>query len=372
MKPTGSILTDETIYMMPLFRHVKLIESLQDIFYIKASARSWHMPLLACISLGLPLVIGMALNHFESGLFACMGGIVILYLNPNSNFIERMLTMLVCSFGFIVSFAIGLVSSIHPIIAVLSFGIYAFSVHWLSLFLKMAAPRSFFFIMLAAMSVCMPFEPFDIAPKLGLISLGVLGATLICFIYSCILFTYQQSPVQPSLHISIAVKRYDIIVTAFIIGLCMMTSLGIGYLFKLENPYWIPISCLAVMQGNNTRHIFIRVVSRIFGTFLGVGLIWVLLFFVQTPISITITLILLQFAIEFLITKNYTYSVIFITAFTFLLAEASNPMLHSPTDLFKIRMLDIVIGSIIGGIGGWLLYHEQLNRKVMQGIQKMK
>ena len=38
-----------------------------------------------------------------------------------------------------------------------------------------------------------------------------------------------------------------------LIGLVMGSSLLIAYLLKLDNPYWIPISCIAVMQGADQR-----------------------------------------------------------------------------------------------------------------------
>ncbi len=45
----------------------------------------------------------------------------------------------------------------------------------------------------------------------------------------------------------------------------MVVSLAVAFILGFENPYWIPISCLAVMQGSSSRHIWLRAVQRIIG-----------------------------------------------------------------------------------------------------------
>lgn len=45
-------------------------------------------------------------------------------------------------------------------------------------------------------------------------------------------------------------------VESFIVGFFMFSSLLIGHLCEFSKPYWIPISCLAVMQGATTYHIW--------------------------------------------------------------------------------------------------------------------
>lgn len=63
---------------------------------------------------------------------------------------------------------------------------------------------------------------------------------------------------------------------------------------------------------------------------------------------------------EFLIVRNYGVAVIFITVLTIFLAETGTSLTQNPTHLIQTRFLDILIGSIIGGIGGWVLFNEKL------------
>lgn len=107
----------------------------------------------------------------------------------------------------------------------------------------------------------------------------------------------------------------------------MFTALAVGYLVKMENPYWVPISCAAVMQGASRYHIWQRSFHRILGTFIGIGLTWTLLQVVSNPIAMVLAIILLQFIIEMMITRQYALAVIFITPLTVFLAELVSPMI---------------------------------------------
>ncbi len=49
----------------------------------------------------------------------------------------------------------------------------------------------------------------------------------------------------------------------------MSLSLLIGLLLKLDNPYWLPISCAAVIQGVTLQQVWRRTFQRILGTFVG-------------------------------------------------------------------------------------------------------
>lgn len=149
-------------------------------------------------------------------------------------------------------------------------------------------------------------------------------------------------------------------IESFLVGFFMFSSLLIGHFFEFNKPYWIPISCLAVMQGATTHHIWRRGFYRILGTILGMGLCRLILSTLKDLLAICIAIVVLQFIIESTITRNYTLAVLFITPMTILLAEAANPIAQSPNELISSRLIDVLIGSLLGIIGGWLIYHEKL------------
>src|SRR5687768_11681188 len=120
----------------------------RSLFELKKSERLWHIPLLASLCTGIPLLTGLYFDNLRYGILACTAGLVILYL-PSSSLANRMITMLACSFGFMVSFAIGIIFSFNPFVSSLVLGLLAFGVHWIVNYFRMKPPGSFFFIMIA-------------------------------------------------------------------------------------------------------------------------------------------------------------------------------------------------------------------------------
>ncbi|MEH0156891.1 FUSC family protein [Limibacter armeniacum] len=334
----------------------------------KESKRNWHIPLLAAICLGTPLLIGLYFDNLQNGLFACLSGMVILYLPTSGSLTNRMITILVSSFGFMVSFTIGLIFSFNPIVSALIFGLYSITIHWIVLYYKTSPPGSFFFILIAAMSSCQPFDLSAIPVKAGLIGLGTMYTCLLALIYTLVTTKNTSSTkITPVLK----KNNYADFVEALIVGGFMAIALSLGHLLKFSNPYWIPISCAAVMQGASLHHIWQRTMQRITGTFIGLALCWGLLSLIDAPLSICITIIILQFIIEMLVVRQYALAVIFITPLTVLLAEAANPLIQDSNALIALRFWEITIGSILGTVGGWVLYKEKIRYASIRGVQKL-
>ncbi|WP_018477269.1 FUSC family protein [Pontibacter roseus] len=354
--------------MNPTIRQVISAE-LKSLFELKKTERLWHVPVLASLCVGLPLLAGYAINRLDYGILGCMGGLVILYLPSNATLAHRMLTLIASSFGFMVSYAIGIGFSFNPFVSSLALGLFALGVHWVVNFFAMRPPGSFFFIMIASIASATPFELESIPTRIGLIGIGTMLACVLAFFYSLLLFRKQK----PATELLVVKKSASSnLVESVVVGVFMGASLLTGHLLQLSNPYWIPISCLAVMQGVSIRHVWQRSFQRILGTFLGLGLAWLLLPFFPTPLAICIGIIVLQFIIEMLIVRHYGLAVIFITPMTILLAEAGSAMAADPNTLISSRFTDIVLGSLIGAVGGVFLYHQKLRHQAVRQIRKTK
>ena len=76
------------------------ITQTKSFLILKKNKRDWHIPLLAALCVAIPLFIGLYFGNLPLGLSASIGGLVILYYQPTLSLGSKMLTLLVCSFGF--------------------------------------------------------------------------------------------------------------------------------------------------------------------------------------------------------------------------------------------------------------------------------
>jgi uncharacterized membrane protein YccC len=146
----------------------------------------------------------------------------------------------------------------------------------------------------------------------------------------------------------------------------------VAFSLNIDNPYWIPISCLAVMQGSSSKHTWLRGTQRIIGTLVGLGITWLIASGHPAPFFMVISITLLQIIVEFLVVRNYGIAVIFITILTIFLSESGRQLTQDTNGIFFARMIDIIIGSVIGIIGGWILFHEKVHFYTTLQLRKSK
>lgn len=346
-----------------------LQKGIGSLYEFKKSGRGLTVPTLAAVSVGIPLLSGIFLHHSHLGIMACMGGLVMLYLPVSSSVTGTMITMIMVSFGFLLSFTIGLLFSFNPVVSAIAIGLTALSVHWVKNYFALKPPGNFFFIMLVSIASCQPFDLAAIPARVGLLAIGTMVACILALLYS--VYNTRRNPVSKDVVI-VRKKSYTNIVESTIVGVFTGLSILAGFLLKLDFPYWIPTSCIAIMQGVNVTHIWLRSFHRIIGTLVGLALAWGLLSLHMNAFFMCLSILILQFFIEILITRNYGAAVVFMTPMMIFIAETSNPMQLSPGHLIELRLLDIIIGSVIGAIGGWLLYHRRLHYHAVKQLKRSR
>ncbi|MBM7457253.1 putative membrane protein YccC [Oceanisphaera litoralis] len=333
----------------------KIAQDIRLMLVFNKSNRPWHFPLIASLCVGLPVLLGAYFGRFDYGILACMGGLVILYL-PQAPVARRMVTMVVCSFGFTVCFTLGVLASFNPWFSALMLGVTTLLITLICRYWALPPPGRFFFIMIASVASTLPFDLSQVPTQVGLMALGGMLACMLAFGYSLLV----PAEAQPAPAIS-AIERHILVIMleSAIFGVFVGGSFLLAHLLGLDNPYWVPISCAAIMQGNSFKMVWHRQIHRIAGTAIGMGLAWVIFALSLEPLQLAVVIILLNFIIESLVVRNYGMAVIFITPLTVLLAEVAAHTL-SPEQLVLTRMFDIILGSVIGLVGGWVLHHPRL------------
>ncbi|MBD1426710.1 FUSC family protein [Sphingobacterium arenae] len=341
---------------------------MEQIFSFNKSNRQWHLPFIAGLCVGTPMIIGWLIDNIEAGKLGSLAGLSILYIQSN-NLEKRMILLMTCCFGIMISYTVGLLFSFSPVFAPLALGVLSFGIHYSLHKLKLnRPPGNFFFIMVASMAISTPFDWERIPEKIGYVALGTILTCGIGLIYSLLTLkpadnTEAEWPQK---------KPYINIVESLIFGLFVGLSLMIAFLLDFDNPYWIPISCLAVMQGQTTKHIWLRASQRVLGTLLGLGITWLIAFGNPTPLFMVIGITILQIIVEYLVVRKYAIAVVFITILTIFLAESHGVLSQNTNQVFFARLVDITIGSTIGALGGWVLFQERMHYKAAIHLRRAR
>jgi len=342
----------------PLWRRLIALagREIRHFLAFNPSDRRWQLPLAAALSSGTPLLVGALFQHMALATLASLGGMAFLY-TPNSALPQRMAAVMASALGMIACFTLGLLGASHPLLLIPFLTAMTILVTLVCRFYRVGPPGSLFFVMATAIAAYMPFDLALVPFRVGLLALGCVLATGIAFVYSVYMLraqgraTVAPPPAAPP-------GMADIAPDAVLIGLTVGLSLLTAHALALDRPYWVPVSCLAVIQGASLRMVWTKQAHRIAGTCLGVGLAWVLLSRPMNAWQVCATMMGLSFIIELLVVRHYGLATVFITPVTIFLADVGAGMGSDVTALMAARLLDTIIGCAWGLAGGWVIHRQ--------------
>ncbi|TXT37040.1 MAG: hypothetical protein FD135_3878 [Comamonadaceae bacterium] len=347
---------------------VALVQTeLRHLTTINPSDRHWAMPFCAALATGLPLLVGAYFEHLSFGLVASLGGLVFVY-TPKTTLSHRMVLLMACAFGMSASYTLGVMTHFLTLMLVPVLTFIAILVTMVCRFYAVGPPGSLFFVMATAIGAYTPLERMQIPYSIGLMTMGALLACLIAFFYSLYHLRQQAAePVRPLPPASFEVVVVDSVVMGVFVGL----SLTVAQVLHMDRAYWVPMSCMAVMQGATLRAVWHKQVQRIVGTAVGLLLAWVLLMLALDPWRVAMLMMVLTFFIEVWVVRHYGLAVIFITPLTILLAEAAYLGQRSSALMLQARLWDTVLGSVVGLLGGVCLHSPRLRTSLGQLLRKL-
>jgi hypothetical protein len=235
-------------------------------------------------------------------------------------------------------------------------------------FYRVGPPGSLFFIMAASIAVYSPVGVLQVPLNVGLLTMGSLLACVIAFFYSVYLLRLEApQPATPLPPATFAFTVFDPIIIGVFVGI----SLSVAQAFDLQRAYWVPVSCLAVIQEVSLRAVWNRQFQRIAGTGVGLILAWCLLLLPLDKWTVSLMMIVLTFLIETLVVRHYGLAVVFITPLTIFLAEGTRLGHGSANVMLQARLLDTVIGSLLGLIGGYCLHNQRFRDVVGAPIRRV-
>ncbi len=344
-----------------------LRDELRHLTAINRSDRRWQMPFAAALATGLPLFVGAFFDHLDYGLISSLGGLVFLY-TPATPLYHRMVLLMACAFAITACYALGVASHFVPPLMMPVLVFIAMLVTMVCRFYGLGPPGGLFFIMAAAIGAYSPIPLFSLPLVVGLIFLGALLACLIAFFYS----VWSLRLNAPQAVAPLPPATFDFVVfDSVVIGAFVGISLALAQLLQMEKAYWVPISCLAVIQGASLRAVWNRQLQRIVGTGIGLLVAWGLLLLPLDKWSISLTMMALAFVIEVAIVRHYGFAAIFITPLTILLAEAATLGHGAPAVLIEARFYDTVLGCVVGLAGGVCLHSPRFRETLGRPLRRL-
>ena len=323
---------------------------------VKNVSRPWQLPFASAIAMGGPVLLGAWSHHLNAGLTASLGALVFLYL-PEKVFLARLRSLAMSGIVMMACFWVGSASAIEKVFQ--SPGL-AIVTTLATLYCRAGAvggpPGSLFFVIAASIGASSQTISSVSLSKLELVFCGCLWGFVVAALYGLLKPAMTS---RTSLRPAREMIRENF-VNSVLIGVLVGASLLLAQWLHLENPYWVPVSCLAVVQGANIREIWNKQLHRMIGTTLGLLMISAIF---QTPPSsdwqIAGWIVLFSFAIEMTVTRHYATAVMFITPMTILLADAGRAHQSSLWSLAQSRLMDTTVGCCVGLLGGFILHSWQ-------------
>jgi len=326
---------------------------------VNPSDRPWQMPFAAALAAGVPMLVGAAVDRMAEGMIASLSGFAFLYL-PRTPLYHRMGALMAFSFGMICCFTIGAFAHVVPVARVPLITVMAILATTLCRYYRVGPPGSVFFILACAIGAYTPGEFADIPFRTGLLAIGCINAAVIAYVYSSyILSRREAAPIPPAPAAGFNEVWFDSVFIGLFIGL----SLAFAHALSLEKPYWVPVSCLAVMQGMSLRAAWNRQLHRITGTTIGLVVTWGLVVFVHNPWTVAVSVMVLVFLIETAVVRHYGVAAIFIPPLAILLAEVPTLGQTDPGTMIAARFLDTLLGDAIGFVGAMCLHSPRFRAR---------
>jgi len=368
--PTLGLLSKTGHLMSSLWRQICdfFITEYKHLTTVNKSDRPWQMPIAASLAMGLPLLIGVHFQHLNYGLPGCLGGMVFLYL-PNTPMYHRIVTLMTCAFGMVTCYSLGVISQFTPELMVPCLGIIATVVTIACRFFMIPPPGSLFFIMAASIGMFIPMDVLQVPFFIGLMSLGSILALAVAIIYS--LFILRIRSAGPIAKVQAPTFEF-VIFDSVMIGLTVALSLAVALSLNLPRPYWVPISCLSVIQGLSTKAGWNTLVQRIVGSATGLLLSFYILSLDLDNWTICFVMMGLNFLIETLAVRQFGLALVFLTPLTIFIAEAARRGVDdTPFVVIRSRLTDTVLGSAIGIICGWCLSQPKFRELISAQMRKL-
>lgn len=325
---------------------------------------------------GIMLLMGYLSGNMQIGTFGALGAFAFLYYLPipNKELIHRIFRVGLC---MIMGFFFGALSTFVPWMIPITISLISLAGFVVFRVLRAPRPGAFFIIMVSSMATGTSLSFGGIVSATMYVALGVAASIGVAVIVR-ILHRKLSGVEMPIENISFKERWKHAITNDSRLLLSSIHHAGIiffatyiGMALGLGNPYWVTISCAAVLQGSELIAIFQRNVQRIVGGMVGLLVGIVLFSFDLNVVSTIIIIVILNVFVEYAMVRNYAIANFFTNPLSLLLANLSSGAFVN--DLVSYRFAGLVLGSLIAFIGAVLIsYALRLYEGEMHSVQEQQ
>jgi len=316
--------------------------------------------ILCALSVTLPLVAGLIWNEQQSSIYGALLGFSLI-LNDHFGPLKKRILHLLSSFASLATaFLVGLLvaDSVWPLFPLLFLMAFILGkAKGIGLELERLLLFSTFQLLNASLTPGLR----EIAPNLLMYASLSLINYLICL---CLVYlvmkhepNFQKSKRQL---LTEAFKKNESHRYAITLAAVSCVGLLLSYYFHVERAQWMVGTILIVMMPSKTLS-YQRSFQRIFGTFIGVSLSSLLIYFRDDSLFLISFSAVASFLAPLGLIKNYWLGNAFIAALIMFFLQFSHVGIID-TDVAILRIVDIGVGSVIGAIGTMIAFPDSLTR----------
>ncbi|MEO1769691.1 FUSC family protein [Candidatus Enterococcus ferrettii] len=215
-----------------------------------------------------------------------------------------------------------------------------------------AKPGAFFIVMVSAMGASTQIP----LPKIPVMSFYFLIGVCFAIFFATLLHFFDKRTPQIEVKRSLKERLNDdpsVLIDSLFYSCVLFFAVYLSMGLQLKNPYWLVVSCAAILQGDNLRAMLHRNIQRIFGTLVGLVIAAGLLNLPLTVFETLLVITALFVTVEFFIKRNYAIAQFFTTPMSLMLSMlVRQQYLYS---LIQYRFLGIVLGSLLGFGAAWIM-----------------
>jgi len=329
---------------------VSLREDVTSLFVLRSAPGRILIALQAAIAIGLPTV-GFALaGRADLGLLASSGAFTALFLVDRSRR-ARATYLPFVALGLIAAAALGAAAAGSVASSIVMLFIVTLAASALSLSLSLGPPGALFFILVAGVSSHLAAPSAIGGDGLsGLLIVGMIaiGAVLAYLVILAPLVVPSVRSRDFAVHADRVRMRFGFDHTTRVIftriAIAATAAAMLSAPLGIHRAYWVMVAAVVILQnGHRIKLTAIRAVHRVAGTILGVGLFALVMLWNPHDLVLALLLVVLQFAVEMVVVRNYGLALILITPLA--LTIASQGTTGDVGEVIVERVLDTLLGA---------------------------